>query len=173
MFTVEHIDPKNGVLVSGLDIDINVIIAEESYNKRKTNRFVPYRVKTYPAPVNFGETGEFLIEGEWMICEFGGTEWWAESTKIGCSQTSSRKNFEASRVFFDGDRWKRETRQKMSESARKPGAQPPHKKAAQSRAVSETNSKKQPCPQCGMLMNVGNLAKHIKGTRCKGKPQVG
>ena len=169
MFTVEHIDPKNGVLVSGLDIDINVIIAEESYNKRKTNRFVPYRVKTYLAPVNFGETGEFLIDGEWMICEFGGTEWWAESTKIGCSQTSSRKNFEASRVFFDGDRWKKETREKMSESARKPGAQPPHKKAAQSRAVSETNSKKQPCPQCGMLMNVGNLAKHIKGTRCKGR----
>jgi hypothetical protein len=169
MFTVEHIDPKNGVLVSGLDININVIIAEESYNKRKTNRFVPYRVKTYPAPVNFGETGEFLIQGEWVICEFGGTEWWAESTKIGCSQTSSRKHFEASRVFFDGDRWKKETREKMSESARKPGAQPPHKKAAQSRAVSETNSKKQPCPQCGMLMNVGNLAKHIKGTRCKGR----
>jgi hypothetical protein len=39
--------------------------------------------------------------------------------------------------------------------------------------MKETNSKKQPCPQCGMLMNVGNLAKHIKGTRCKGKAQVG
>jgi hypothetical protein len=173
MFTVEHIDPKNGVLVSGLDIDINVIIAEENYNKRKNNRFVPYRVKTYPAPVNFGEMGEFLIEGEWVVCEFGGPEWWAESTKIGCSQTSARKNFEASRVFFDGDRWKKETRQKMSASACKPGAQPPHKKAAQSRAVSETNAKKQPCPQCGLLMNIGNLTKHLKGTRCKGQPQVG
>ena len=65
------------------------------------------------------------------------------------------------------------TKLKMSDSAKKPEAQPAHKKAAQSRAVSETNSKKQPCPQCGMLMNVGNLTKHIKGTRCKGKPQVG
>ena len=173
MFTVEHIDPQKGILVSGLDVEANVIIADESYNKRKTNRFVPYRLKDYPAPVNFGETGEFLINGEWVICEFGGEEWWAESTKIGCSQTSSRRNFESTRVFFDGDRWGKETRQKMSESAKKPGAQPPHKKAAQSRAVSETNSKKQPCPQCGMLMNVGNLTKHIKGTRCKGKPQVG
>ncbi len=62
-----------------------------------------------------------------------------------------------------------ETKLKMSESAKRPEAQPAHKKAAQSRAVSETNAKKQPCPQCGMLMNVGNLTKHIKGTRCRGK----
>jgi hypothetical protein len=62
-----------------------------------------------------------------------------------------------------------ECRAKMRAAALRPEAQPAHKKAAQSRAVSETNSKKQPCPQCGMLMNVGNLTKHIKGTRCKGK----
>jgi hypothetical protein len=173
MFTVEHIDPQKGVLVSGLDIELNVIIADESYNKRKTNRFVPYRIKDHPAPVNFGEMGEFLIGGEWVVCEFGGTEWWDESTKIGCSQTSSRRNFAATRVFFDGERWDKQTRQKMSESAKKPGAQPPHKKAAQSQAVSATNAKKQPCPHCGMLMNVGNLTKHLKGTRCKGTPQVG
>ncbi len=60
------------------------------------------------------------------------------------------------------------TKLKMSESAKRPEAQPAHKKAAQSRAVSTTNAKKQPCPQCGMLMNVGNLTKHLKGTRCKG-----
>ena len=72
------------------------------------------------------------------------------------------------KVFSDGNRWDAKTREKMSESAKNAKAQPAHKKAAQSRAVSETNSKKQPCPQCGMLMNVGNLVKHIKGTRCKG-----
>ena len=60
-------------------------------------------------------------------------------------------------------------RSKQRAAALRPEAQPAHKKAAQSRAVSETNSKKQPCPQCGMLMNVGNLTKHIKGTRCKGR----
>ena len=65
------------------------------------------------------------------------------------------------------------TKLKMSESAKKPEAQPAHKKAAQSKAAATTNSKKQPCPQCGMLMNVGNLTKHLKGTRCKGQPQVG
>ena len=66
-----------------------------------------------------------------------------------------------------------ECRSKQRAAALRPEAQPAHKKAAQSRAVSETNSKKQPCPQCGMLMNVGNLAKHIKGTRCKGTLYVG
>jgi len=73
------------------------------------------------------------------------------------------------KVFTDGERWDKKTREKMSASAKSAKAQPAHKKAAQSRAASATNSKKQPCPQCGMLMNVGNLAKHIKGTRCKGK----
>jgi len=66
-----------------------------------------------------------------------------------------------------------ECRAKMRAAALRPEAQPAHKKEAQSRAVSATNAKKQPCPQCGMLMNPGNLAKHLKGTRCKDKPQVG
>ena len=63
-----------------------------------------------------------------------------------------------------------ETRRKIGEGNRNPS---PEKRKRQSEGVSKTNSKKQPCPQCGMLMNVGNLTKHIKGTRCKGKPQVG
>jgi hypothetical protein len=64
-----------------------------------------------------------------------------------------------------------ECRAKMRVAALRPEAQPTHKKEAQSRAVSATNAKKQPCPQCGLLMNVGNLTKHLKGTRCKGKQQ--
>ena len=168
-FTLEHIDPEKGVLISGLDVRENLIIADESYNKRKTNRFVPYRVKDYPAPVNFGELGEFLIKGEWVVCEFGGAEWWEESNKIGCSQTASRKNFEASRVFFDGERWSKEVRQKQSDSQRQNWEDNEERKALVRDQMKQTNSKKQPCPQCGMLMNVGNLAKHIKGTRCKGK----
>jgi hypothetical protein len=62
-------------------------------------------------------------------------------------------------------------RRKMSESALKPEANPPHKKAAQREAMRKTSLNKKPCPQCGMLMNVGNLTKHLKGTRCKGKQQ--
>jgi hypothetical protein len=84
MLNLEHIDPKKSHLVSGLtDNEYNEIIADESYNKRKNNRFVPYRVCEYPAPVTFGDVGEFLIEGEWTVCEFGGPEWWQESNRIG------------------------------------------------------------------------------------------
>lgn len=90
--TKEHIDPRNGKLVSGLNNDFNERVADFSYNARKTNRFVPYRVCDYPAPEFFGDTGEFLIDGQWVVCEFGGPEWWAESNKIGCSQTSPRPN---------------------------------------------------------------------------------
>lgn len=85
--TLEHIDPRNGELVCGLCNEFNEIFADFSYNARKTNRFVPYRVCDYPAPTTFGDIGEFLIEEEWVICEFGGTEWWAESNRVGNATT--------------------------------------------------------------------------------------
>ena len=66
-----------------------------------------------------------------------------------------------------------ETKLKMRESARKPSANPPHKKKAQAEACRKTALNKSPCPDCGMMLSPGNLAKHLKGTRCKGKPQVG
>jgi len=89
MVNLEHIDPKKGKFVSGLENEYNEIIADESYNKSKNNRFVPYRVCDYPAPVTFGDVGEFLIEGEWVVCKFGGPEWWAESNRIGNAQVEA------------------------------------------------------------------------------------
>jgi len=65
----------------------------------------------------------------------------------------------------DGARWSKDTKEKMRASAKSAKAQPAHKKAAQSRAVSETNSKQQPCPCCGKLMNIGNLTRHLKSPR--------
>jgi hypothetical protein len=83
MLSLDHIDPRKGVLISGLENDFNEVITDRSYNSRKSNRFVPYRVCGYPAPVTFGDIGEFLIEEEWVVCEFGGEIWWAESNRIG------------------------------------------------------------------------------------------
>lgn len=89
--TIEHIDPRNGVLVSGLCNEFNEVLSDSTYNIRKTNRFVPYRVCAYPAPTTFGDLGEFLVDGVWTVCEFGGPEWWEESNKIGnACITSSR-----------------------------------------------------------------------------------
>ena len=70
-----------------------------------------------------------------------------------------------------GEGWEHSdvTKLKMSESAKKPEAQPAHKKAAQSRAVSTTNSQKQPCPTCGKMMNIGNLTQHIQRAKCRSK----
>jgi hypothetical protein len=89
--TLEHIDPRNGVLVSGLENSFNEILADYSYNSRKQNRFVPYRVCDHPAPVTFGDVGEFLIRGEWVVCEFGGPEWWDQSSENGCGAVEGGK----------------------------------------------------------------------------------
>ena len=61
------------------------------------------------------------------------------------------------------------TKLKMSESAKSPSAQPQHKKEAQSKAVTATNSKLKPCPDCGKLMNSGNLTQHIRRQTCQRK----
>ena len=90
MLTLEHIDPRKGALVSGLENEFNEIIADATYNKSKNNRFVPYRVCDHPAPVTFGDIGEFLIEGEWVVCEFGGDLWSKAAREAGCTGTYER-----------------------------------------------------------------------------------
>lgn len=86
MLTLEHIDPKKSKWVSGLENDFNEILADESYNKSKNNRFVPYRICDYPAPTTYGDVGEFLIGEEWVVCGFGGDVWQQESNRIGNAQ---------------------------------------------------------------------------------------
>jgi hypothetical protein len=61
------------------------------------------------------------------------------------------------------------TKLKMSASASRPEAQPPHKKEAQRKCGKALQATKSPCPQCGMMLAPGNMVKHLKGTRCKGK----
>lgn len=78
--TLEHIDPRKHPLIGGLRNDFNEVIATRSYNSRKNNWFVPYRVCKYPAPVTFGDMGEFLIQGIWCVLEFGG-RWWLNEAK--------------------------------------------------------------------------------------------
>ena len=85
MLSLEHIDPRESDFICGLDFSPNLIWVDNTYNARKTNRFVPYRVCDYNAPTTFGDLGEFLIGTEWKICEFGGEIWWEESNRLGNS----------------------------------------------------------------------------------------
>ena len=69
----------------------------------------------------------------------------------------------------DGPRWSKEVRERMRASAKSIKAQPPHKKEAQRKCGKALQATKSPCPQCGMMLAPGNMVKHLKGTRCKGK----
>jgi hypothetical protein len=70
-------------------------------------------------------------------------------------------------AFEDGSRWAKEIKEKMSISQTEDWATNTERKEIISAKMAETNSKKKPCPKCGLLMNAGNLAKHLKGTKCK------
>jgi len=101
--SVDHIDPKweegrDYQRVCGLVSPLNLLDVELSYNAAKQNKFVPYRVDLFPAPIRFGDMAEFLIgsdllsdtPGSWVVCEFGGETWWEESRRIGCGSTQNR-----------------------------------------------------------------------------------
>jgi hypothetical protein len=90
---VDHIDPLKSKLICGLDILKNVVQSNLEYNKAKSNAFVPYRVCSMEAPRIFGDMSEFLINGEWIICPFGGNQWWEEVKRLGYSRTNTRKTF--------------------------------------------------------------------------------
>ena len=79
-------DPRNHPLVSGFCVPENEIIADSHYNTRKSNRFVPYRVGKHGYHHTYGDVGEFLINGEWTECVFGGAAWNAEANRIGNAQ---------------------------------------------------------------------------------------
>ena len=114
--TTDHIDPRRGKLVSGLDVSENLTPISHSRNSFKTNRFVPYRVCALAAPRNFGDVCEFLIEGEWVACEFGGEEWRIESNRIGhggtCApgasfETQSKGGRTSGRNHVESGHWKK------------------------------------------------------------------
>jgi hypothetical protein len=93
--SIDHIDPRwaegrDYQLICGLECEDNLLLCPLSYNATKQNKFVPYRIEALPAPRQFGDVGEFLIDGEWVVCEFGGDEWHAEARAIGCGSTQNR-----------------------------------------------------------------------------------
>lgn len=88
--TLEHIDPINHHLICGLCNKSNEIFASGSYNFAKTNKFVPYRICSHVAPVTYGDIGEFLIDGVWVVTAFGGKEWHAETRRVGFASTKNR-----------------------------------------------------------------------------------
>lgn len=96
--TVDHIDPTNGILVCGLDVPLNINHTTHIYNARKQNRFVPYRVDLFPPPQYFGDVCEFLIDDEWVVCEFGGEQWWTQSSKNGCGSTHSNRGYKTGKL---------------------------------------------------------------------------
>jgi hypothetical protein len=98
-YQIDHIDPrwKKGrdyQLVCGLDVPLNFEEREESVNKSKNNRFLPWRIakdELGVVPVNPGDMCLFLvgadiekdIPGEWVLLEFMGEEWYFH-TKSNC-----------------------------------------------------------------------------------------
>lgn len=125
----DHIDPeyppyswekgvKNYQLVCGWRCLSNLCELSPSENSRKCDAFVPYRVKEKKAPSNPGDVCEFLIDGEWKICEFLGPEWWLQASEIGygkiingrknsrtqTAREATRKRCKGSRMANDGQR---------------------------------------------------------------------
>lgn len=88
---LDHIDPIDSDHICGFEILSNEIIRPKDYNLEKNNRFVPYFIGDYPAPKEFGDVGEFLINGERTVVTFGGPEWMAESKRIGFSSVKGGK----------------------------------------------------------------------------------
>jgi hypothetical protein len=66
-----------------------------------------------------------------------------------------------------------EAKKAQSEKNKLNYEQNPDRREIVRQSVAKTNARKVECPHCGLITNPGNLTKHLKGTRCKGQPQVG
>lgn len=93
---VDHIDPVQGYLVSGLSVPLNLTDSQRSINSRKSNRFLPWRWSIDEIggiPVEEGDFCQFLdLEtGEWVLESFLGS-WWFEQTRSLCGASKSGKD---------------------------------------------------------------------------------
>ena len=90
----DHIDPLYGEkthgfsLVCGFHCLVNLTELEQRSNTRKSDAFVPYSVCDHAAPQNPGDVCEFWIDGNWMITEFLGDDWWREAKELGYSKSN-------------------------------------------------------------------------------------
>ena len=118
-YHIDHIDPrwKEGrdyQLVCGLDVPLNLEEREESVNKSKNNRFLPWRVsldEIGTTPVNPGDLCLFLINfdiendipGEWVLMDFTGEDW-MEHTKHRCGPYFPGKVINVEASYREGKR---------------------------------------------------------------------
>jgi hypothetical protein len=67
--------------------------------------------------------------------------------------------------------WKHteEAKKAQSEKNKQNYQNNPDRRERVRQSVTKTNSRRVECPHCGLITNPGNLTKHLKGTRCKGK----
>lgn len=149
--TIDHKDPINHRLICGLKNNLNETEVSYSYNSRKTNHFVPYRVCGFPAPNYFGDIGEFLINNQWIVCEFGGKTWWDESNRVGNGHTAPAS-------------------EKQKAVARATGARNV-RDGIVSKAGKVGSAQRWQCTETGFVSNAGNLAKYHRArgidTNCR------
>lgn len=154
----------------GLTNKLNEVIADFSYNSRKGDRFVPYRVCDYPPPVTFGDVGEFLIRGGWIVCEFGGPEWWEESTP-GCTQSTNGKksctpNMELMQSHPNTKRARQECikklREEYGEQSLKAMQSHPNTLSNRSEQAHQLNKTKWRCTVTGHVSSAGSLSNYQK-----------
>jgi hypothetical protein len=140
---IHHIVPK---CMGGEDSRSNLVILSPTAHAIISI----YQSEFYGRPCFHRRQLKFLPPELWEKGEY----WISQNAKVA---NAARKNTSRSE----------ECRSKQRAAALRPEAQPPHKKAAQSKAITATNSKLKPCSDCGKLMNSGNLTQHIRRQTCK------
>lgn len=157
---------KTGRFYIGSAASVKHYIARRRYHLTVNNSKWEFHRDLQENPADWvWETSEIAdrSEEEAMLALYVGSKY--------CYNKSSRADGSGFGGRPKGYEHKISTREKQSDSQRQNWEDNEERKALVRDQMKKTNAKKQPCPQCGMLMNVGNLTKHLKGTRCKGKQQ--
>ena len=119
--------------------------------------------------INLTSGGQGPSNAKWSLTDETKSKMKVARTKRPPPSQKTKDKIRDSKTGVSWGSHTEETKNKQKEAALRPEANPPHKKEAQSNAMAETNSKLQPCPDCGKMMNAGNLTQHIRRQTCKRK----
>jgi hypothetical protein len=102
MIDVDHIDPRweegrDYQLVCGLDCKLNYLERDFKFNRKKNNRFLPWRIaedEIGAVPIEQGDLCQFLVEEKWVLMEFLSDEWFAQTKNFSGSYQGGVKTSE-------------------------------------------------------------------------------
>jgi hypothetical protein len=119
--------------------------------------------------INSSAGGQGPSNARWTLTDDTKSKMKVARAKRPPASQKTRDRIRDSKTGVSWGKHTKTTKEKQSKTQTENWKDNDERREIVSTKMAETNSKLQPCPDCGKLMNAGNLTQHIRRQTCKRK----